>query len=103
MPPWLAYLRKFFGWCAERDAISEVPTYRIRLNGSLKARERALNLDELRAVWAAVDTVGGTGGALVKMLILTAYWTWKLQMRANSSVMSNTTDNASIQAGIEKL
>jgi hypothetical protein len=44
----LAYLRKFFGWCAERDAISEVPTYRIRLNGSLKPRERALSLDELR-------------------------------------------------------
>jgi hypothetical protein len=55
----LAYLRKFFGWCAERDAVSDVPTYRIRLNGSLKPRERALSLDELRKVWAAADKLGG--------------------------------------------
>jgi integrase len=77
----LAYLRKFFGWCAERDAISEAPTHRIRLNGSLKPRERALSLEELRTVWAAADTVGGTGGALVKVLILTG------QRRHETSVM----------------
>jgi integrase len=67
----LAYLSKFFGWCAERDAISEVPTYRIRLNGTLKPRERALTLDELRLVWEAAGKIGGTRGALVKMLMLT--------------------------------
>jgi len=67
----LAYLRKFLGWCAERDAIAEVPTDRIRLNGSLKPRERALSLDELRQVWDAAGKIGGTGGALVKVLILT--------------------------------
>ncbi|MFW6028568.1 MAG: tyrosine-type recombinase/integrase, partial [bacterium] len=66
----LAYLRKFFGWCAERDAISEVPTYRIRLNGTVKPRERVLSLDELQRVWWAADKVGGAGGALVKLLML---------------------------------
>jgi integrase len=77
----LAYLRKFFAWCAERDAISEIPTYRIRLNGSLKPRERALSLDELRQVWKAAGTVGGPGGALVKMLMLTG------QRRHETSMM----------------
>jgi integrase len=77
----LAYLRKFFGWCAERDAISEAPTFRIRLNGFLKPRERALSLDELRTVWVAANKVGGTGGALVKVLILTG------QRRHETSVM----------------
>ena len=77
----LAYLRKFFGWCAERDAIAEVPTDRIRLNGSLKPRERALSLDELRQVWDAAGKVSGTGGALVKVLILTG------QRRHETSVM----------------
>jgi integrase len=77
----LAYLRKFFGWCAERDAVTEVPTNRIRLNGLVKPRERALSPDELRRVWAAVEKVGGTGGALVKLLILTG------QRRTETNVM----------------
>jgi integrase len=77
----LAHLRKFFSWCADRDLISEMPTHRIRLNGSLKPRERALNLDELRRVWSAAEKVGGTGGALTKLLILTG------QRRHETSVM----------------
>ncbi len=39
----LAYLRKFFNWCAERDLLSDVPTHRIRLNGTVNARERSLS------------------------------------------------------------
>lgn len=77
----MAYLRKFFGWCAERDAISEMPTHRVRLNGALKARERALTLDELHRVWAAADRLGGIGGAIVKLLILTG------QRRFETSMM----------------
>ena len=77
----LAYLRKFFGWCAERDAIAEVPTYRIRLNGTVKPRERVLSLDELRQVWRAAGAIGGAGGALVKLLMLTG------QRRHETSMM----------------
>jgi integrase len=77
----LAHLQKFFGWCAERDVVSELPTHRIRLNGSLKPRERALSLDELRRVWNAAEKIGGAGGALVKVLILTG------QRRHETSVM----------------
>jgi integrase len=67
----LAYLRKFFGWCAERDLITETPVRRLRPTASLKPRERALRLDELWRVWEAAAKVGGLGGALVKLLILT--------------------------------
>jgi integrase len=77
----LAYLRKFFGWCSERDVISELPTTRVRLNGSLKPRERTLGLDELHRVWNAAVAVGRTGGALVKMLMLTG------QRRSETSAM----------------
>jgi integrase len=46
----------------------------------LKPRERALSLDELRTVWAAADKIGGTGGALVKMLILTGQRRYETSM-----------------------
>jgi integrase len=77
----LAHLQKFFGWCTERDVISDLPTHRVRLNGSMKPRERALSLDELRRVWNAAEKIGGAGGALVKVLILTG------QRRHETSVM----------------
>jgi len=77
----LAYLRKFFVWCAERDVVSEVPTHRIRLNGVVKSRERTLSTGELRRVWTAAGKVGGIGGALVKLLMLTG------QRRFETSVM----------------
>ena len=77
----LAYLRKFFNWCAERDVIAEVPTHRIRLNGSVKPRDRVLAMDELRRVWKAAGAIGGTGGSLVQMLMLTG------QRRFETSMM----------------
>jgi len=77
----LAYLSKFFNWCADRDLISEVPTHRIRLNGTVQARERSLGIEELRRVWSAADRVGGIGAALVKLLMLTG------QRRYETSVM----------------
>jgi integrase len=100
----LAYLRKFFGWCTERDAISEAPTYRIRLNGSLKPRERALSLDELQTVWAAAEKVGGTGGALVKTLILTGQRRYETSMMCwrDLSGLENGTALWSIPGGVTK-
>ena len=77
----LAYFSKFFGWCAEREAITEMPTDRIKVNGGLKPRERALHVGELRRVWAATGKVGRTGGALVRILMLTG------QRRFETSVM----------------
>lgn len=51
----LACVRKSFGWCTEQDALTELPAYRIRLNGTVKPRERNLSLDELRRLWAAAE------------------------------------------------
>jgi integrase len=39
--------------------------------GAQIVSERALSVDELRQVWKAAGKVGGIGGALVKMLMLT--------------------------------
>ncbi len=77
----LAYLRKFFNWCAERDVISDLPTHRIRLNGSVKSRDRVLAINELHRVWNAAGAVGGTGSALVQLLMLTG------QRRFETSMM----------------
>jgi integrase len=60
--------------------ISTLPTTRIRLP-SLKPRERALSLEELRRVWAASNALGGVKGAFVQILMLTG------QRRRETSLM----------------
>ncbi|WP_069188761.1 tyrosine-type recombinase/integrase [Candidatus Terasakiella magnetica] len=67
----LAYLRKFFNWCAEEDYIEHPPTDRIRPPGPKKIGERVLTEDEIKLVWAAFDAEGGTFGDLFKLLLLT--------------------------------
>jgi integrase len=47
----------------------------------VKPRERVLAVDELHRVWKAAGAVGGTGGALVQMLMLTG------QRRFETSMM----------------
>lgn len=67
----LAYLRKFFGWCAERDIIEAVPTDRVRPPARNTKRERALTGEEVAEVWAAIEEYGESFGALLKVLLLT--------------------------------
>jgi integrase len=67
----LAYLRKFFGWCAERDVISTAPTDRVRPPAKEQSRARALSNDEVAEVCRAFDRQGGVFGALHKALLLT--------------------------------
>ncbi len=50
----LAYLGKFFNWCAERDIIEIVPTDRIRPSHPPTKRDRVLDDDELRYVIGAL-------------------------------------------------
>ncbi len=67
----LAYLRKFFNWCVDREIIETSPIDRIRLSRSLSSRERVLSEDELRLVWAAFNKEAGLFGPLFKLLMLT--------------------------------
>jgi integrase len=67
----LAYLRKFFGWCAERDIIGTVPTDRIRSPHPEVKRDRVLTEEELRYVVRAVDCEQSIFRPLIRILLLT--------------------------------
>ena len=67
----LAYLRKFFNWCAERDIISLAPTDRVpRLHPEVP-RDRVLSPDELRFLVVAAGEEPSVFGDLVRVLLLT--------------------------------
>jgi integrase len=69
-----AYLKTFFAWCAEPgvDKVTRSPMDGLKRpwDGE-ESRERTYTDDELRAIWKAADTIGGTRGAFVKVLALT--------------------------------
>jgi len=68
----LALLRKFFGWCAERDIIEASPLQKkIQAPAPEKTRERVLTDDEIRLLWKACDKKGWPFGPFVKLLLLT--------------------------------
>lgn len=67
----LAYLRKFFNWCAERDIIAMPPTDRLpRLHPEV-ARDRVLSSGELGSVITAAGEMSDVFGDLVRVLTLT--------------------------------
>jgi len=67
----LAYLRKFFNWCAEEDIIEHPPTDRIKRPAPKKIGDRVLTLEEIPFVWKAFEAEGGIFGDLFKLLLLT--------------------------------
>ncbi len=67
----LAYLSKFFNWCAEKDLIEVPPTDRIKPPGVKNVGERTLNEAEIGEVWRAFEAEGGFFGDIFKLLLLT--------------------------------
>jgi len=67
----LAYLGKFFGWCADQGVIDVSPTARVRVIRPNKARDRVLSDKEIGIVWLAFEAEGGLFGPLFKLLLLT--------------------------------
>jgi integrase len=67
----LAYLRKFFNWCTDKDLIEIPPTDRIKKPGPTNVGHRVLTLEECADVWRAFDAEGGAFGDLFKLLLLT--------------------------------
>jgi integrase len=67
----LAYLGKFFNWCAERDIIETVPTDRIRPSHPTTKRDRVLSKSELVYVIRAIEADQSVFGALFLILLLT--------------------------------
>jgi Arm DNA-binding domain/Phage integrase central domain len=67
----LAYLGKFFSWCADRDYIDIPPTVRVKLDRAASSRDRVLTEEELILVWRSFAAEGGLFGALFRLLLLT--------------------------------
>lgn len=67
----LAYLSKFFNWCAEKDLLEIPPTDRIKPPSSKNVGERTLNESEIAEVWQAFGAEGGAFCDLFKLLLLT--------------------------------
>ena len=67
----LAAMRKMFNWAVARDIIAASPCAGVKPPTAERSRDRVLTDQELRAVWQAAGKIGGTFGALVRLLILT--------------------------------
>jgi integrase len=67
----LAALSKFFRWAVARDLITASPVTGVERPTVEVARDRYLDDGEIAQLWAACDPALGTGGAFVKMLLLT--------------------------------
>lgn len=69
-----AYLRTFFGWCAEPgiEKVTQSPAMGLRRpwEGE-EARQRWFEDGELIALWKAADDLGGLPGAYLKIAMLT--------------------------------
>jgi integrase len=67
----LVYLRKFFGWCAERDIIATPPTDRIRAPHPEVKRDRVLNEEELCYFLRGLQAEQSIFGPFLRILLLT--------------------------------
>jgi integrase len=67
----LAYLRKFFNWCAEKDLVDTPPTDRMTAPTPNSVGERTLTAAEIVEVWRSFEAEGGHFEPLFKLLLLT--------------------------------
>jgi integrase len=68
----LTLLRTLFRWAVDMDLVAADPTAGVRRRIKEKARDRALDDDEIRLFWGACDRLGWPFGPLFKLLLLTA-------------------------------
>jgi integrase len=67
----LAVIRRFFRWLRSRDVVALSPCDGVGMPSVEKPRDRALSHPEIRALWAALDTIGGPLSAAIKLMLLT--------------------------------
>ena len=67
----LAVLRKMFGWSVERGIVAASPVDKVKSPTPENSRDRVLNDDEIKFVWAAFESVGWPFGPFAKLLLLT--------------------------------
>lgn len=88
----LAYLSKFFNWCAERDLLEVPPTDRIKPPSPKSIGERTLNEAEIAEVLAAFEVEGGLFGDLFKLLLLTGQRRCEVAGISESELSDTDTD-----------
>jgi integrase len=67
----LAFTKRFFSWCKERDILEHSPAETIKSPAKETIRDRVLTLDEMKAIWAACDQMGYPWGPIFQLLLLT--------------------------------
>jgi hypothetical protein len=67
----LAFTKRFFSWCKERDILELSPAEAIRPPSKEKTRDRVLTLEEIKGFWAACDQMGYPWGPIFQLLLLT--------------------------------
>jgi integrase len=65
-----AATRKFFNWCVKEGYLETSPCAGLSSPSEERSRDRALSDSELPRVWIAATKVGGSFGALVRLLVL---------------------------------
>jgi integrase len=67
----LAFTKRFFSWCKERDILELSPAETIKSPSREKIRDRVLTLNEIKDIWTACDQIGYPWGPIFKLLLLT--------------------------------
>ena len=67
----LAFTKRFFSWCEERQILEQSPAEAIRPPSKEKTRDRVLSLNKMKDFWAACDQMGYPWGPLFQLLLLT--------------------------------
>ena len=67
----LAYLKRLFNWCLERDLVPSNPAVGVRPPSRERAADRVLSQTELQAVWEGAGQMGYPFGPFIQLLILT--------------------------------
>ena len=67
----LAFLKRFFNWCVERDILEVSPALSIKANTGEISRDRVLDVGELLSLWTIEGKLNYPWGAILKLLMLT--------------------------------
>lgn len=65
-------LRKFLGWCFEREILDHSPFGNIPVPAIETSRDRVLTESEIKAFWEACESLGYPFGLFAQILLLTA-------------------------------
>jgi len=67
----LAFTKRFFSWCKERDILELSPAETIKPPSREKIRDRVLTLSEIKSIWIACNQIGYPWGPIFQLLLLT--------------------------------